>query len=110
MWSMAAGVSWQAEQAEAIGDFTSVVSCAWHGASRVHFATVPVHFVAGAGAAGSVTHVQGVSTEHVVEPCLNVTETPWTVTGPLTVIEQGLAAVQTQGAAGVQAVAPCVPL
>src|SRR5438046_1738136 len=112
MWSIAAGVSWHAEQAAAIGEVTSVVPCAWHGAAVVHVATVPVHLVAAAGAAGSVTQVQGVACEQVMLPCLKVTDTPWIVTGLSTTTVQGLVVVQRQGLAGVQVTVAllCVPL
>src|SRR3954470_3439622 len=93
-----------------MGDLTFVVPCASQGAAGVQAAIVPLHFVAGAGAAGSVTQVQGVAAEHVVVPCLKVTETPWIVSGVSTVTEQGFSLVQTHGLAGVQTVAPCVPL
>ena len=53
MWSIAIGLSWQAEQAATIGEFTSVVPCALQGAFNEQVATTPVH-----GAA--VVHVQGV--------------------------------------------------
>src|SRR5437868_15081200 len=43
MWSIAGGVSWHATQAAAIGEFTSVVPWAWHGAVRLQVATTPVH-------------------------------------------------------------------
>src|SRR5438477_3938836 len=59
MWSIAAGVSWHAEQAAAIGELTSVVACAVHGAAVLHVATTPLHGCA-------VVHVHGVVALHWV--------------------------------------------
>jgi hypothetical protein len=43
MWSIAAALSWQALQAAAIGELTSVVDCAWQGAATEHVRTLPLH-------------------------------------------------------------------
>src|SRR5215475_7436254 len=59
MWSTAGGVSWHATQAAAIGEVTSVVPCAWHGAFRLQAATTPVHDCA-------VVQVHGVLAVQVV--------------------------------------------
>src|SRR4051794_30745637 len=106
---MAAGVSWQAEQAEAIGDFTSVVSCAWHGAAGLQGDTV-----AEQGCELVQTQVAPASQTVVTVPifCENVTAglAALTLKGAVTVMLQGVSFVQMQGEATVQVVAPCVPL
>ena len=116
MWARAAGASWQAEQAAVMGLFTSVVPWASQGDVWVQVATTAVQAVV-VPLAGLVVQVHGVAAEQVVTAavvvstrCVKVTLTPWTVTGPATVMVQGLAAVQVHGAVGVQAVPPCVPL
>ena len=54
--------------------------------------------------------MQGVACEQVVAPCLNVTGTPWIVTGLSTSMLQRFAGVHAQGFATEQTVPPCVPL
>jgi len=107
MWSMATGVSWQAEHAAAMGDFTSVVPCAWQGAATLQVATVPVQGCA-------VVQVQVVPAAQAVVTapifCEKATGTLLTVYGALTSTLHGFAALQMQGEAGVQIVAPWVPL
>src|ERR1700750_325174 len=110
MWSMATAESWHAEQAEAMGDFTSVVSCASQGAETLQDLSVAVQAVAGP-VAGLVMQVHWAAAEHVVVPCLKTASTPCTLTvSVFTTTEHGFAAVQMHGLAGVQAVVPCVPL
>src|SRR5262249_36845568 len=95
MWSIATGVSWHAEQAATIGDFTSVVGSASHGAEVEHvLAATPVH-----GAA--LVHVHGAAAVQLVPPCLPEV-TPVTV--------HGLARLHVHGVAGVQLWVPCVPV
>ena len=53
MWSIAIALSWQAEQAATIGELTSVVLCALHGAASEQVATTPVQ-------GSAVVHVHGV--------------------------------------------------
>src|SRR5512140_3203744 len=107
MCAMVCLASWHAEQAATMGDLTSVVFCALHGAARLQVATVATQGCA-------VVQVQGVveSQFEVTAPIFWVTgaATLLTVYGPLVVMLHGLAVVHTHGAAGVQAVAPWVPL
>jgi len=107
MWSMATGVSWQAEHAAAMGDFTSVVPCAWQGAATLQVATVPVQGCA-VVQAQVVPAAQAVVTAPIF--CEKATGTLLTVYGALTSTLHGFAALQMQGEAGVQIVAPWVPL
>src|SRR5438552_18309960 len=96
---MACGLSWQAEHADAIGELTSVVPCAWQGALGEQVATTPVHGCAFVQVHG-VVPLQGV----VVAPifCEKFTGTLFTVYGPLIVTLHGFAVLQMQGADGVQ--------
>src|SRR4051812_15465601 len=107
MCAMVGFASWQAEQAATMGDLTSVGGCALHGAPRLQVATVAVQGCV-------VLRVKGGPGLHclVAVPifCVKYPAMLLAVIGPLTSMLQGLAAVQVQGAAGVQAVAPWVPL
>src|SRR4051812_18753207 len=107
MWSIATALSWQAEQAEAMGGFTRGVPWAWHGAETLQVATTPAQ-----GCAVVQTHGASAAQVVVTVPifCVNVTATLLTEYGPLTLTLQGFAAVHTQGEPGVQLDAPWVPL
>src|SRR3954471_22301251 len=104
MWSTAIGLSWHPVQAATMGELTSVVGWALHGARAVQAATTPLQGCA-------VVQVQGVAgLQLVVTPaifCVNDTGTLLTVYVPLTSALHGFAALHVQGADGVQAtVAP----
>jgi len=99
MWSTAGALSWQATQADAIGELTSVVPWASHGAAVLQALTTPVQ-------GWLVVQVHGVSEVHaaVTEPIFweKFTARLLTVYGPEIATLHGLVALQMHGAAGVQ--------